>query len=454
VPDQPRLEAYRRIEQRTVACVTDFLFFRSKALLANIAPSTGEVIKSLSRFIITNRTAFYKLLKKYKKWTNSDSLGRRVRAEILYRTDSFARVDVEQLLNHWTAILHDVRSAMGSRKRFEELTRRARAGSRSPQIQAASGEPRESSANVARYIHAAIQSGSDLDFDVALAESPLGNQGRRAVYWVHPDHLIELQVVLSHHLKLYPPRPSTRSSISSQPNSPTHTRRASLIRQDSPAGIEGDHGIILLDRLDDYAQRSSAAPIVDSEETPGQSVVATVRWTATDEAAVSVKGIAGTEMIKPARLRRKYIKAFLDLERSFTPWRDQDSSSPEGRTPLERRSSQVEGHPDFARNWLDAHRNIRPLVSISSRRTRFVDLQDGNSSGQWCTLDADIEMNKITQDDLVARDWPLQSSDGWKFPHAVLEVRQEGAVANDLITMLDRSHLVCIYFTTSTCSCG
>ena len=366
-----------------------------------------------------------------------------MRAEILHRTDSFARVDVEQLLNHWTAILHDVRLAMSSRKRIEEITRRAGAGIISPQIQPISGEPRENSANVSRRIYAAIRSGSDLDFDVTLAETLLGSQGKRAIYWVHPDHLIELQVVLSHHLKLYPPKPSTRTSISSQPNSPTHTRRASLIHQDSPVGIESDCGIILLDRLDDYAQRSSAAPIVDSEETPGQNVAASIRWTATDEAAISVKGIAGTEAAKPARLRRRYIKAFLDLERSFTPWRDQESSSPEGRPSSERRPSQVEGNPDFARNWLDAHRNIRPLVSISSRRTRFVDLQDGNISGQWCTLDADIEMNKIAQDDLVARDWPLQSSDGWRFPHAVLEVRQEATTANDLITMLDQSHLVC-----------
>jgi hypothetical protein len=339
---------------------------------------------------------------------------------------------------------------MSSRKRFEDLTRRTGTGIKSPQILPISGGPRESSANVARHIYAAIQSGSNLDFDVTLAETLLGSQGKRAIYWVHPDHLIELQVVLSHHLKLYPPKPSNRTSISSQPNSPTHTRRASLIHQDSPVVIEGDCGIILLDRLDDYAQRSSSIPIADSEETPGQSVTSTIRWTATDEAAVSVKGIAGTEMVKPAKLRRKYIKTFLDLERSFTPWRDQESSSPEERPSLERPPPQLDGNPDFARNWLDAHRNIRPLVSISSRRTRFVDLHDGNISGQWCTLDADIEMNKIAQDDLVARDWPLQSSDGWRFPHAVLEVRQEGAMANDLIAMLDQSHLVCIWFEMST----
>lgn len=339
---------------------------------------------------------------------------------------------------------------MSSHKRFEELTRRAGTGIKSPQIQPMSGEPRESSANVARHIYAAIQSGSDLDFDLTLAETLLGSQGKRAVYWVHPDHLIELQVVLSHYLKLYPPEPSNRTGTSSQPNSPTHTRRASLIHQDSPVGIEGDCGIILLDRLDDYAQRSSAAPVIDSEETPGQNVAATIRWTTTDEAVVSVKGIAGTEMVKPAKLRRRYIKAFLDLERSFTPWRDHESSSPERRPPLERPPSQIEGNPDFARNWLDAHRNIRPLVSISSRRTRFVDLQDGNICGQWCTLDAEIEMNKIAQDDLAARDWPLQSSDGWRFPHAILEVRQEGTTANNIIAMLDQSHLVCIPFVMST----
>lgn len=365
-----------------------------------------------------------------------------MRAEVLQRTDSFARVDVEQLLNHWTAILRDVRLAMGSRRKFDELRSQTRSSSRSPQVRPVSGTPRDTSSDVVRHIRSSIQTEADLDFDLALAETALGDQGRRAVYWVHPDQLIELQVFLSNHLKLYPPRPSSRNSVSSHPNSSTHTRRTSLIRQDSPAGIDGDYGVILLDRLDDYAQRSSAAPIADTEETSGQSVVATVRWTTSDEAAICIKGIAGTENIKLARLRRRYVKAFLDLERSFKPWQDHDSSSFEH----EPHSSTTTGSPDFVRNWLDAHRNIKPVVSICTRRSRFIDLNDGERSGQWCTLDSDIEMNKVTQDDLVARDWPLQGSDGWRFPHSVLEVRQEGQITNDLISMLDHSHLVLQYF--------
>lgn len=179
---------------------------------------------------------------------------------------------------------------MGSWKKFDELISQARAGSRSPQVRPLIGTPRDRSADVSRHIRSCIQSEADLDFDLALSETPLGDQGRRAVYWVHPDQLIELQVFLSNHLKLYPPRPSSRNSISSNPNSPAYARRPSLIRQDSPVGIDGDHGIILLDRLDDYAQRSSVNPIIDSEETSAQSVAAAVRWTTSDEAAVSVKG--------------------------------------------------------------------------------------------------------------------------------------------------------------------
>jgi len=399
---------------------------------------TGEVIKSLSRFISTNRTAVFKLLKKYKKWTGSENLGPRVRTEILAKLDSFARVDVQQLLNHWTSILHDVRLATGSRKKFEELMSAARAKSRSPQTLPVSGAPRELSASVARSIHSTIQSESNLDFDLALAETPLGDRGRIAFYWVHPDQLIELQVFLSNHLKLYPPRQSNRNSVSSHPASPTHTRRASLIQQGGPLDAECDHGVILLDRLDDYAQRSSATVVDDADESPGQSVAATVRWTASDDGAVSVKGIAGTENIIPARIQKRYIKGFLDLERSFKPWQDSDQLS----LDEDRRNLTTGPSPDFARNWLDAHRNINPLVSICSRRTRFIDLNDDQNSGQWCILDSDIEMNKVTEDDLVARDWPLQTSDGWRFPHAVLEVRQEGKVSNDLIALLERSHLV------------
>jgi len=302
-----------------------------------------------------------------------------------------------------------------------------------------SGAPRQPSASVAGDIRSATQSESNLDFDLALAETPLGDHGRRAFYWVHPDQLIELQVFLSNHLKLYPPRSSSRNSVASHPSSPAHTRRASFIQQGNPIDHEIDHGAILLDRLDDYAQRSSAVTVGDGDETPGQSLAATVRWTTSDDGAVSVKGIAGTENIKPAKIQKRYIKAFLDLERSFKPWQDSDQHS----FDEERRRNPLSGpSPDFARNWLDAHRNINPLVSICSRRTRFVDLSDDQSTGQWCILDADVEMNKVTPDDLVARDWPLQASDGWKFPHAVLEVRQEGKVSNDLIALLERSHLV------------
>lgn len=179
---------------------------------------------------------------------------------------------------------------MGPRKKFHELISQSRAASRSPRVRPLTGTPRDRSADVARHIRSCIQSEADLDFDLALSETPLGDQGRRAVYWVHPDQLIELQVFLSSHLKLYPPRPSSRNSISSHPSSPARTRRTSLIRQDSPIGIDGDHGIIVLDRLDDYAQRSSATTVIDSEETSGQAVAAALCWTTSDEAAVSVNG--------------------------------------------------------------------------------------------------------------------------------------------------------------------
>jgi SPX domain protein involved in polyphosphate accumulation len=52
-------------------------------------------------------------------------------------------------------------------------------------------------------------------------------------------------------------------------------------------------------------------------------------------------------------------------------------------------------------------------------------------------------MKKSSEQDLVNEDWPLTARlSAIQFPHAILEVRREGAQSASLIQTLDRSHLV------------
>ncbi|KAI7114926.1 hypothetical protein KC337_g17373, partial [Hortaea werneckii] len=62
--------------------------------LENDVLKAGEEIKSLARFTSTQRTAFRKLLKKYKKWTGSNNLEERFRQEVLDDPKSFTKLDL------------------------------------------------------------------------------------------------------------------------------------------------------------------------------------------------------------------------------------------------------------------------------------------------------------------------------------------------------------------------
>jgi VTC domain len=385
-------------------------------------------------------------LKKYRKWTGSDTLGARVKSELLNRADSFTRVDLGSYLDRWTEILQAIRYARGNQDRPGYLNSPSRSQNQSPLLRPQSrSSPRQSSARVVERILSATSSGSEIEFDVALSNSPLGDSGRKAVYWVHHEQLIELQVLLLQYLRPYPAKSGFGSS--SQLSSPSRTRRSSTLRHDTPVDGQPDSGVIILDSLEEFAQLQSTSPISDAEESSGHTAIlasAHVRWTAGGDAAVTIveQDERQPESKLQARLKRKHIAALLDLDRDFAPWRNSGASSPaiEGSEPLEVQVNRQS--PDDVRKWLKEHPHVKPLVSICSRRTRFVGLPETQPSGQWCILDSDISLDKVLPEDLASKDWLSRASnDGWSFPHAVLEVRQEGKVVNDLIQILDQSHL-------------
>ncbi|KAL3424615.1 spx domain-containing protein [Phlyctema vagabunda] len=71
----------------------------------------GSDIQLLDRFVDAQRVAFHKILKKYKKWTGSSSLGDRFRDDILGNPKSFTRRDFGSLMSQYSDLLMTLRAS-------------------------------------------------------------------------------------------------------------------------------------------------------------------------------------------------------------------------------------------------------------------------------------------------------------------------------------------------------
>ncbi|KAG9234377.1 hypothetical protein BJ875DRAFT_15688 [Amylocarpus encephaloides] len=71
----------------------------------------GEDVRLLQRFVREQRTAFYKILKKYKKWTGSRAVEDRFNYEILINPKSFTRIDFDPLTAQYRHLIGTIRSS-------------------------------------------------------------------------------------------------------------------------------------------------------------------------------------------------------------------------------------------------------------------------------------------------------------------------------------------------------
>ncbi|KAH0555773.1 hypothetical protein GP486_006283 [Trichoglossum hirsutum] len=450
----------------------------------------GEEIQSLSRFIGAQRLAFQKLLKKYKKWTGSPNLGKRFRQEILSQPTSFSNIDLEPLVAKWAAVLTAVREPFKDGVSLEPECggRRVNLAPTPPlppppppppaptkskiKIPAtrdtSRGENGTTSAGRsgvgtnAAHIHAVAENGSDVDLDTALATFPLGYPAGKATYWIHPDDLVQLQVLLLRHMRIRAVQGKVQTPTSP---SPTTSRRSSLTWR-SGFGTEerGDEtGLVIFDDLKRFAEAQSAATISDVEDREGRAAgkaVASVRWCADSEAVV----VAGPSPLdtpesanpsgqsrrgpRMAKLKKKYIAALFDPKQPYAQRRGSDLVA-HGTESTESSVHSVEE----VRAWLSRYEEVCPLVQVRSKRTRFHGANNSPFRGTWAALDRDIKMEKARLEE-VGRIGNLtppieegnlaftaSDDESAEFPYAVLEVRWEGEGEDDLISALDDSHL-------------
>ncbi|KAK8186107.1 hypothetical protein BC567DRAFT_205420 [Phyllosticta citribraziliensis] len=399
----------------------------------------GEEIRSLARFVGAQRLGFAKLLKKYRKWTGSDSLGSRFKHQVLSQPGTFSQTDLSPLLNYWTDSLHAVRDAYQAAEKRE-----------SPRIAVSDMDPSvKHLADIPKKIHAAAESASEVDLDASLATLPLGQSGARASYWVHPEQVVEIQVLILQTLRLFngKARPLSRASPFETPK-----RRNSNERLDSLADNErtDDFGVLFLDDAERYARQRSATTVVETEETPGKPaarVLGRAHWNSSGEASIVITNEddanAGASTCV-AKMKRKHLPVFLHLDRPFHSRTQSglETISETDAQPDAAGSTSSSSPVDDLRAWLQSHREVRPVAGYCSKRSRFVGLENDSEHGTWATLDTDVYMKPGLLPDLADSEWSQKvKSDSQPFPFAVLTVRTEGAQANNIVKALDHSHL-------------
>lgn len=378
-------------------------------------------------------------MKKYKKWTGSSKLSERFQKEVLDRPASFSKRDFGPLLTQWTEVLAAVRDSFDAGVQWQvESPDIATSGNPSPKLESDHGE-------------VWCQSGSVNDFDAAFAISHLvRGGGSKASYWVHSDNLVELQVLLLQYTRL-----RNSSASSSSRSSPINSVAGNGVISGTKIGDE--IGVFICDDLQWFAKSRSSATI--SESVGGAA--ASIRYSSSSNEAVIVVE-AGCQDIqsnsrdvqtgsKPGnsyhihkiKLKRK------SLCRLFEP----DFHSPQGGS--ESPSSDGSHANEFPREgrvcnavriWHAQHRDVRPLVQIQMRRTRFVGLGNTQSAGILATLDREIQIRKCPMDVFRGNEDLFTFNRGGitakMFPHAVLDIRYDGEEGAEIVAALDRSHLV------------
>jgi hypothetical protein len=334
--------------------------------------------------------------------------------EISSRPDSLFQLDLGYLLDQYTDVLHELRSAFDA--------------DATPTTNAECAKGQSSAARLSR----ALQEGDDLDFDLSLTAIPLGSSGNKATYWVHPDHVVEVQVLLLQHMRLYISNARRNASVNGTP----HRRSSLAINVDPYFGNEDATGLVVLDHPEAFAIKQNSGTIGSIEEaqgTVGTKAAGQVRCCASEQAAVLVCIDTNTPaIVKTAKMERGCLRSYLDLDAKH------ESKKHVGQT-----NGSAQDDIFTVQQWLTEHKSTRPIAGAVSKRTRFVGLHNTSTGGLWASLDKDVFMKSTLHKDLESDGWASAArSDANKFPHAILEVRLEGNHAMSLIHSLDRSHLV------------
>ncbi|ODV90509.1 hypothetical protein CANCADRAFT_2236 [Tortispora caseinolytica NRRL Y-17796] len=351
--------------------------------------SISQELQKLSRFIGVQLTGFRKLLKKYKKWSKSSELNKKF-LPLLEDPKSFARKDL-------TANFLEV-SMLFDALRTPDLK---------PITSANTSFPR------------------DITFEIsALKDPPSGSIS----FWVHPDHVLEVELILLSNLTLVSSQGIERASTPRTPKSSAHQSRIVYIedpkklisvqdRSEPPQIVFPQFNCNSRDKYDadDDEDDAGAEDLRQAEPEPKEAIV-----------FAPVGGIRYSVIaVIPAK----------QAENMFIP---------EERQKITQLKDFYEAK--LAVDWI-ASRNISPISAVRTTRTRFhsdtevnADQAASFASKTWAVLNTNIICEKLNGDDKdCLHNSPLEMTE---FPNAVLEIKWTGRKPLWIDEQLTESHLV------------
>ena len=401
---------------------------RRYAKLVQEADSVGEDIQSLSRYVATQKQAFRKILKKYRKWTGSSGLELRMNNETFCQPGSALSLDFMPLLDRLartssslTALSHPHGNA------GEQPT---------PQHRKSSATVPRKSKSIASRLHGEFLHSSPLEFDAAFSIVPLGMAGGRASYWVHRDNLEEVTVLLRRYMRDRNVSLSPSTSSSTSLNSLPSTRRDSLHSAVSKARVH----ISMFDNLHRFIKARGAVTVGQAEDlidSVSSMLAMSILWSSDPKAIVLTSDLSPSAApiqrhVDIAHVKRK------DLVKLFVP---------EGRPPTRCRGGSTRKPPisdinlEVHRDWLALNRDVKPLAEVQCTRSRFAGLNNTSEVGTWALMDNDITLSSVDTS-TIGNSTSDDATDVQSFPHTVLDVRWEFSRSPEVVRALDSTHLV------------
>ena len=385
---------------------------RGYAELVREAQALADDIQSLSQYIDTQRTAFRKMLKKYRKWTGSGDLQTRMNREIFNQSTSFLSVDIESLMGHWSSAEVKL-GALSGRKGLQNASAVTRESSPMP--------GKSSAASLNEVFNGRFP----LAVDAALLSLPLGHAAGRAVYWIHPDNIIAAKVLLLRYMRQQDPGTPTSNEPASRVHCALH---------DNAQRFVNEQGATTVGQIEE-AQGSVASQIALNIIRNGES-----------EAVVVASDLTPVHSTKASRHCQIIRIKQADLTKCPTPSGDRTSTN-DRKQPMQAQKSSNQKAVTLVSDFLTQHRDVKPLAEIHSSRTRLIGATNSTEVGTWALLDQEITMTTVSLENRrrnsndAAADNFTEGPSGKAFPHAVLSIRWEFSRTPEVVRAFDSTHL-------------
>ncbi|KAL6251243.1 hypothetical protein RBB50_001451 [Rhinocladiella similis] len=357
----------------------------------------GDELQNLSRFAAVQKTAFRKILKKYRKWTGSTALQTRLDVEV------FSSKKLQTDFSDYFQQLSEQKAILTEELAGPMLTGRPREPSPASDRQQKRISASMKRSAVAKLNEAVIQ--GSLAFDAAIVTVLYGEAAGSAFYWIHQDNLDEARALLLRHMRdisvsSTPSRNNSLESIASR-NRPTPASKSNPLTH-----------MAIFDNAYRYAK--------DQGTSRPSRIALSGHWSSAPEAIVTLAGLSLTSSDSTVlTVSRK------DLANALQ--RDQTPSS-------------TAENVHAVRKYLREHRDIKPLAHVHFGRTRYIGLTNSADVGNWATLDSNVTVTPV---DLAHIGDPLpQTQAGDVFPYSILHLRWEFARTPAVARAFDESHLV------------